>query len=65
MTGISIAALPKPLGSRSQTHADVHEVESGTVTLTAQASDDLFADPSTDGLVMSASAFAFQTAGDF
>lgn len=65
MTSISIAALPKPLRSRSKNHARVHEVEPGTITLTARAGDDLFADPSTDGLVMSASVFAFQTAGDF
>ena len=65
MTSISVAALPNPLSSRSQNHADVHELERGTITLAARAGDDLFADPSTDGLVMSASVFAFQTTGDF
>jgi len=65
MTSVSIAALPKPLSSRSKNHADVHEVEPGTITLTAHTSDDLFADPSTDGLVMSASVFAFEATGDF
>ena len=65
MTSISLAALPNPLISLSQNHADVQEVEPGTVRLTARAGDDLFADPSSDGLVMSASVFALQTTGDF
>jgi len=50
MTSVSIAALPKPLSSRSKNPVDVHEVEPGTITLTAHISDDLFADPSTDAL---------------
>lgn len=44
---------------------DVQQVDPDTVTLIAGAGDDLFADPGTDGLVLSASKFTFETTGDF
>ena len=54
-----------PLGCLTQPHADVHRSAPDRATLTARAGDDLFADPSTDAQVMSASLFTFETTGDF
>ncbi len=65
MTNITIAHLLRPLTCHTQPQVDVHQAASGTVTLTAHAGDDLFADPSTDSLVASASLFTFETIGDF
>ena len=65
MTSIAIASLPHPLTCHSQSHDDVEQATHGTITLTARAGDDLFADPSTRELITSASLFTFDVAGDF
>jgi hypothetical protein len=65
MTSIRIPALPHELNCKTQPHAEVHHVEPNTVVLGARAGDDLFADPSGESLVMSASVFGFEATGDF
>ncbi len=65
MTTITIPALPSPLTGERSGAGSVHEIEPGTVILTAGAGHDLFADPSTDGLVNSVSLFALDAVGDF
>ena len=65
MNSITIAGLPAPLTCLTPNHAEAREVEPGVVTLTAGAKHDMFADPGSDSLVLSASAFTFETTGDF
>lgn len=65
MDSIAIPGLPGPLTCFRQNHAEARVIEPGVVTLTAHAKDDMFADPGSDSLVMSASAFTFEATGDF
>lgn len=65
MTSITVASFPHPLTCHSRPHAGVHQATQDTITLTARAGDDLFADPSTHSLVTSASLFTFEATGDF
>jgi regulation of enolase protein 1 (concanavalin A-like superfamily) len=65
LTRIIISPLPAPLTCHRQPQASVYQPDPETVVLTARAGDDLFADPNTETLVMSASTFAFETTGDF
>ncbi|MEO5534595.1 MAG: DUF1349 domain-containing protein [Pseudolysinimonas sp.] len=65
MTAISIAQLPHPLTSEEGDHASVVQSDANAVTLVAKAGDDLFADPSGDGLVNTASLFTCEVTGDF
>lgn len=65
MSSFTVAGLPGPLGCSTESPAPGHSPAPGIITLTARARDDLFADPGSDTLVMTASMFTFEAEGDF